>query len=1238
LQLRTESSTPDARIAALEGEVARLRAQLAQVVGGADDQMIWSTRPDGHHDYFNKRWYDYTGVPAGSTDGEGWNGMFHPDDQERAWTIWRRSLESGEPYEIEYRLRHHEDGYRWVLGRAHPVRAADGTILRWYGTCTDIHDLKAAEGKQRASEERLQRALDAGEIGDYEWDLRTGEIRWSDNLMKIVGLSPDTKVDGGTVWNLIHPEDRAMTQAVVERAIATGEQLEASYRVIGMDGVTRWIASRGRVVLDESGAPARLVGVNFDMSATRAAEDRLRETESRLQALTDNLPGVVVYQVLTSRDMSERQYVHVAGSARRVLGISPEDAMRDPKVMMDRIDPAQLPDVLAAERDASARLETLDIEIRGRLPRGDIRTRIISRPRELPDGRLLWDGMVIDITDRKRAQEEAQRTTALLHAIGDATPDLMFAKDLDLRLLYANAATCRTIGIPAERVVGTSNAELAVNADEGATLDANDRLVIESGETQVLEEAYTSPDGTHRIFRTVKTPMRDGSGRVVGLVGIGTDITDRVRAEELLRQSEARLRFLGEFDETLRESRDAPAAMTAAATVLALRLNVSRCAYASVEGDNDRFTIHQDYVAPGVASSAGTYSLDLFGPRAADDMRQGRTLVIHDVAHELPSGEGRETFQAIGVEAIVCCPLTKDRRLVAMMAVHQDRPRHWLPEEVELVEAAVERCWAHVERIGAEARLRESEERFRTLADNMPALCWWADATGYIYWYNRRWYDYTGTKPEDMEGWGWQSVHDPEVLPLVMERWTASIETGEPFEMTFPLRRADGEFRPFLTRIVPLRDEAGQVVRWFGTNTDIAEVKELEAALRDLNETLEQRVAEEIERRAQAEEALRQAQKMETLGQLTGGVAHDFNNLLQIVSGNIDLIQRNLPEENAKLRRAADNAARGAERAAVLTQRLLAFSRRQPLAPKPIDANRLVAGMSELLHRTLGETVEVETVLGSGLWTVEADAHQLENAILNLAINGRDAMPGGGKLTIETCNTHLDRSYVLANAEVTPGQYVCICVTDNGVGMDADTVARAFEPFFTTKEVGKGTGLGLSMVYGFVKQSGGHLKIYSEPGEGTTVKIYLPRLIGAQAEVEKKNDELVPEGAQHETILVCEDDEDVRAYTLEVLRELGYRVLEAEDGPSALRVLERRDERVDLLFTDVVLPGGMTGAVLADRARKLRPDLKVLFTTGYARNAIVHHGRLDPGVELITKPFSYSDLAARVRDMLDGTD
>lgn len=417
---------------------------------------------------------------------------------------------------------------------------------------------------------------------------------------------------------------------------------------------------------------------------------------------------------------------------------------------------------------------------------------------------------------------------------------------------------------------------------------------------------------------------------------------------------------------------------------------------------------------------------------------------------------------------------------------------------------------------------------------------------------------------------------------------------------------------------------------------EIAERKRAEEALKQLNATLEQQVSERTEELQRKEEIIRQAQKMEAVGQLTGGIAHDFNNLLQIILGNLDTLVRGIPVESGRLHRAVNHAVTGAKRAAALTQRLLAFSRRQPLDPKPIDMNVLVNGLSDLVHRTIGETISFETVLGAGLWRIEADPNELEAAIINLAVNGRDAMPNGGKLTIETANAHIDEGYAANHAEVLPGQYVSLSVSDTGFGMDGPTMAQAFEPFFTTKPVGKGTGLGLSQVYGFVKQSGGHVKIYSEVGQGTTVRIYLPRL-SVNTVPDKDDEELItPEGTKEETILVVEDDDDVRTYSVESLRELGYRVLEAHDGLSALRLLERQP-RVSLLFTDVVLPGGMTGAQMAAQARALRDDLKVLFTTGYARNAIIHHGRLDKGVHLISKPFTLQELAAKVRDVLDDT-
>jgi len=392
----------------------------------------------------------------------------------------------------------------------------------------------------------------------------------------------------------------------------------------------------------------------------------------------------------------------------------------------------------------------------------------------------------------------------------------------------------------------------------------------------------------------------------------------------------------------------------------------------------------------------------------------------------------------------------------------------------------------------------------------------------------------------------------------------------------------------------------------------------------------------EVRRREEIEDRLRQAQKMEAVGQLTGGVAHDFNNLLTVVIGSLDMLRRRMDPDNARDARLITAAFEGAQRAAALTHRLLAFSRQQPLDPKPIDANKLVAGMAEMLRRTLSEELDIETVLAGGLWRTYADPNQLESAILNLAVNARDAMPDGGKLTIETANARLDETYAAAPQDVVPGSYVMISVSDTGTGMTPDVVGRVFEPFFTTKPVGKGTGLGLPQVYGFIKQSGGHVVVYSEPGQGTSVKLYLPRYHGNEGEAAPapdRADEPV-HSLNGETILVVEDDAMVRRFTVEALRHAGHCVLEAADGPAALDLLDRHPETA-LLFTDVVLAGLLNGRQVAEEALRRRPNLKVVFTTGYTRNAIVHQGRLDEGVEFLGKPFTAVSLCAKVRSVLE---
>ncbi len=390
----------------------------------------------------------------------------------------------------------------------------------------------------------------------------------------------------------------------------------------------------------------------------------------------------------------------------------------------------------------------------------------------------------------------------------------------------------------------------------------------------------------------------------------------------------------------------------------------------------------------------------------------------------------------------------------------------------------------------------------------------------------------------------------------------------------------------------------------------------------------------EARSRKEAEGQVRQMQKMEAVGQLTGGIAHDFNNMLSIIVGSLDLARRRLRTDPENAEVCIDNALDGARRAASLTGRLLAFSRQQPLAPVVSDPNKLVGGMSEMLRRTIGEQLRVETVLAGGVWRIHADVPQLENAILNLCVNARDAMPEGGKLTIETSNAYLDEVYAAQHEEVMPGQYVLISVSDTGVGMPPEVVERAFDPFYTTKGVGKGTGLGLSQVFGFVKQSGGHLKIYSEPGTGTVVKIYLPRWTGDPNTASQPAAPIsLPLAKANEIILVVEDDPDVRHVSVDALRHLGYTVVQADSADEALKVLALQPS-VDLLFTDIVMPG-MTGRALSDAAVKMRPGLRTLYTTGYTRNAVVHNGVLDAGVAFLPKPFSVEQLAIKVRQVLD---
>jgi PAS domain S-box-containing protein len=554
--------------------------------------------------------------------------------------------------------------------------------------------------------------------------------------------------------------------------------------------------------------------------------------------------------------------------------------------------------------------------------------------------------------------------------------------------------------------------------------------------------------------------------------------------------------------------------------------------------------------------------------------------------------------------------------------------------QMQLRRAILEREEALSEQEDALEAIRESEERFRVIANSAPVPIWVTAASGPREFTNFAYQEFLGVSYEEALTYDWRRAIHPDHLPRILKEQVAGESSGKTFTLECVYKRADDEWRWLRSISQPRLGLHGERNGFIGIAHDITTSKQAEHDLQQMNQLLEERVNEALAKQAQTEETLRQSQKMEAVGQLTGGIAHDFNNLLAGIVGSLDLMRIRIAQgRTEELERYIDGAMTSANRAASLTHRLLAFSRRQPLAPRPVDVNELVASIEELLRRTTGPSIQIELGLDAGLWATLCDPNQLENAILNLVINARDAMPDGGRVRIETANVHLDPRDIVPEDEEKPGPYICISVSDTGVGIDSAILDKVFDPFFTTKPLGQGTGLGLSMIYGFAKQSEGHARIYSKVGRGTSVKLYLPRRQRAEEEATAAEPEQTDrETLGSATVLVVEDEEIVRSLIVEVLEDLGYRVLEAADGPAGLSILQSQ-EPMALLITDVGLPG-MNGRQLADAGRERRPGLKTMFITGYAESAMLGSGKLGPGMMVVTKPFAVNALEDHIRKMM----
>ena len=1179
---------------------------LEAVLGSAIDYAMFSTGRDGQVTVWSAGAVSMFGWTEAEMIGNPASIIFTPEDL--AADIPRTEMITASTEgrcSVERWQRRKDGALLWARSETTPLADEQGQIYGYLKILRDRTPQRNAIEQQRADAELTRRVLGSSADRIEVLDLDAKLLFMTEAGQRLMQVA-DFSAMAGHSWPDLWPGDSNDSARRAIAAATAGSTGHFRAEAPTMEGAPRFWDVQITAILGADGRPERLLAVSRDITDSRIAEEALREAQSLNALILDNSTDCIVVLDLDGNT----QYVSPGGQrSMEIVDVQAIIGLSWLRVWTGRGHERAQAAIAQAREGGVGRFQGFCPTHAGTPKWWDV----LVSPLPGPDGRperLVSVGR--DITDLKKAEDEARR----LAAIVEQSTDFIAAASTAGQVHFVNPAGLALLGLP--------DLPAAQALDMIQYVAPEDRAVITATAMPALHERgfwqgelHLLHAGTGARIPVLYTvfPLRDAQAVITGHGTVARDLTEA-------RRTGARRVALLELGDRLREVATTADIAQAAAELAGHTLEASRAAYGAVDQHRATVDIEQGWSTPGLAGLSGTYAFHDFGS-FFDALQHGETVIVDDVANDPRTAAETAAWLAIGTAAIINIPVFEHDRLVGLFVIQAAEPRHWTAEEVEFVQNVADRTRAAIARARAEQALRDLAASLERQVEERTAdrnRIWQLSADIMLVARNDGTLLATNPAWSQVLGWSEQELVGTVVFDLVHpESQQGSRAANQAVTHGASVSRSESRYRH--------KDGTYRWIAWAAVPGDGL----ITGVGRDI--TAERAQAEALQ---QAEEALRQSQKMEAVGQLTGGIAHDFNNLLAGITGSLELMQARIAQgRTTGLDRYATAAHSAAQRAAALTHRLLAFSRQQTLDPKPTNVNRLIAGMEELIRRTIGPPIMLQVVGAAGLWTTLCDPNQLENALLNLCINARDAMPAGGRLTIETANANLDDDAARLRA-TPPGQYIALSVTDTGTGMTPDIVARVFDPFFTTKPLGQGTGLGLSMVYGFAKQSGGEAKIYSEPGQGTTVKLYLPRHHGDAGDTLDANAThlaTAPRATAHETVLVVDDEPTIRMLVAELLNDLGYAAIEAPDGPTALRILET-GAKIDLLITDVGLPGGMNGRQLADSARALRPGLHILFITGYAENAALGHGQVAPGMQVMTKPFAMDALALKVKAML----